>query len=363
MQIKPEDLEEGMTVKLPEGDAKILDIAGNCVTMKFSQPNKLVEKGVPTKQYFWEDLVAVEVISLPTSIEDPHEGVTPSIVQRFKSLTEPSLIPPAYCWLLASHRNSLVARLDGPMAIIGGGHLWSHSAMVDFALAFGLTVEPPSEHTESLIIGNEGWEGSQLETLLELQAGTTLRVYSQWMFFLFAISGIDPLDDPEMATELSGNHPAIRHIDDVREAPPPPPDELEWDWPINEPLDGAGGGGGDGIPFANKISALKMLGYTVGKTNGLPPAKRRDFLDRFFRSELPGSVEKYFPGEYGTPGSEKRLRKTANVIAAHTRNAKRNDREKLIFAIEDWEKDLEYLKTTYYDLGSFAFPWPLINPT
>ena len=179
--------------------------------------------------------------------------------------------------------------------------------------------------------------------------------------FVFALSGIDPLDDSEMATEVDGNHPVIRYIADVRKEPPPP-DEIEWPWPINEPPDGAGGGRSHGIPFANKFSVLEMLGYTVGKTQGLAPAGRKRFLNLFFRNELPGSVEKCFPGNYGTLGSQMRLLKMANVIAAHTRNAKRNDREKCRFAIEDWEEDLEYLKTTYYDKGRFAFPWPEIEP-
>lgn len=68
--------------------------------------------------------------------------------------------------------------------------------------------------------------------------------------FLFALSGIDPLDDSEMATEVDGNHPVIRYIADVRKEPPPP-DEIEWPWPINELPDGAGGGRSDGIPFTN----------------------------------------------------------------------------------------------------------------
>ena len=105
-----------------------------------------------------------------------------------------------------------------------------------------------------------------------------------------------------------------------------------------------------------------MLGYTVGNTHGLPSAERRRLLDCFFRDELPASVEKHFPGEYGLPGSEGRLQKMSNVIAANTRNAKHNDSVKMEHAIRDWEADLERLKTTYYDQGHFTFPWPSVEP-
>jgi len=84
----------------------------------------------------------------------------------------------------------------------------------------------------------------------------------------------------------------------------------------------------------------------TGKTRGLPDAERKCFLDYYFRNSLPDIVVRYHGTEYGDPGSEERLQKMANVLAANCRNFKRNDRHKYRAAIAHWEQDLEYLKET-----------------
>jgi hypothetical protein len=146
----------------------------------------------------------------------------------------------------------------------------------------------------------------------------------------------------------------------IDDQPPSSSDRLNWPWPITEIFNEDGGRGTD-IGFIHKKGALKLLGYGVGKSSTLTPNERRQLLSDVFRGELPLFVEEYFPGEYGGLGSEERLKKIANAIAAFTRNAKRNDRKKYSFAIEDWEDDLEYLKEAYYDPGAFNFPWPAIE--
>ena len=97
--------------------------------------------------------------------------------------------------------------------------------------------------------------------------------------------------------------------------------EPDWPWPIDEPPEGPGG---QSTPqFEQQYSGLRLCGYHVGKTHGMPDNERRRFLDQFFRNDLPSVVEKYHGDEYGDPGSETRLRKMANVIAAHCRNSRR----------------------------------------
>jgi hypothetical protein len=108
--------------------------------------------------------------------------------------------------------------------------------------------------------------------------------------------------------------------------------------------------------FEHEASALKLCGYTVGKTKGLPARDRRRFLDCFFRNRLPSWVSEMFADEYGAPGSEVRLRKIANLIAGNCRVFKLNDPHKYASAITDWEDDLAYLRSRYYRPGSF--PWP-----
>ena len=110
----------------------------------------------------------------------------------------------------------------------------------------------------------------------------------------------------------------------------------------------------DGV-FQIDQGVLKMFGYTVG-TRGLAEVKRRLILESLYQgqqSSLRGHPQEF---EWGEPNSSARLQKLANTIAALTRNAKRKRRSP-IAAIRDWENDLEFLKSNYYD-GVYDFYWP-----
>lgn len=139
---------------------------------------------------------------------------------------------------------------------------------------------------------------------------------------------------------------------------PEPPCEPEWPWPIIEP--GPGKGGLHGSYFEKEHSGLWLCGYRVGKTKGLANDERKLFLSYFFRHPLPIVVAEYHDDDYGAPGSEQRLRKMANVMAACWRNFKLVDRNKYKFAIAHYEDDLEFLRKSFFRSG--MFPWPPIEP-
>lgn len=129
-----------------------------------------------------------------------------------------------------------------------------------------------------------------------------------------------------------------------------------WNWPIVNTVPG-NGRSFDGA--FRDFSALKMFGYTVGRTNGWPKQQRERFLDDFMRLELPKSVTDHFGDEYGSPMSTNRLRKIANTIASNCQLRYRNDPRKYRQAIFDWESDLNFLKQTFYDREGLKFiPWP-----
>jgi hypothetical protein len=130
--------------------------------------------------------------------------------------------------------------------------------------------------------------------------------------------------------------------------------ELRWPWPITTPPEGSGGS--SDLFFPNKYSGLWLCGYRIGKTSSMSESERRRFLDHFFRNRLPVIVSRYHADSYGEPGTEERLRKMANVMAANCRNFKKNDADKYEVAIADYEQDLDFLKQKYYRAGSF--PWP-----
>ena len=128
-----------------------------------------------------------------------------------------------------------------------------------------------------------------------------------------------------------------------------------WPWPITEIMPSRT----PGMPtFERAMSALRVCGYRVGKTSGMPQAERLRFLAYFFTHELPSQVAGEFGDEYGEPGSEARLKKMADVIASACRNTKRRrDGADYDVAIADWEGDLAYLKREFYD-RFYEFEWP-----
>lgn len=134
-----------------------------------------------------------------------------------------------------------------------------------------------------------------------------------------------------------------------------------WKYPIINKPPQAGTGS---MPyFAREYSALKMFGYTVGKTEGWSKRRREDFLADFMESDLPAHVAKTFGDEYGAPMSTERLRKIANVIASNASNFFRNDPRRYRAAIEDWESDLGFLHKQYYEGKGMKFmPWPSTRP-
>lgn len=158
----------------------------------------------------------------------------------------------------------------------------------------------------------------------------------------------------ECLTDLARMRSQAADVDEVGGGEVEPAEQLSWPWPIATPPEGTGGN--SHRFFSNKYSGLWLCGYRIGKTSGMSAWERRHFLDHFFRNALPGVVRQYHGDSYGEPGSEERLRKMANVMAANCRNFKKNDVDKFEVAIADYEQDLDYLKVTYYRAGSF--PWP-----
>lgn len=132
-----------------------------------------------------------------------------------------------------------------------------------------------------------------------------------------------------------------------------PKQELDWPWPILDVPQGKGKSA-FAANFAD-VSALKLLGYSVGK-NGLSVEDRKELLEQFLTGPLPSIVNKLFGDEWDSPGSEVRLKKMADTISTNCKNFKRNDADKYNTAIKDWETDLAWLKKKFYKRS--RFPWP-----
>ena len=77
---------------------------------------------------------------------------------------------------------------------------------------------------------------------------------------------------------------------------PPEPEVPAWRWPVLEEPPIGHGEALDSADFRD-FSALKMFGYTVGKTDPMPLSTRRSLLSDFMERDLPPIVEKVFGDE------------------------------------------------------------------
>jgi hypothetical protein len=101
----------------------------------------------------------------------------------------------------------------------------------------------------------------------------------------------------------------------------------------------------------------------VGRTDGAPTSTRREILDSAFNEKLPHVESKDYMAEWGQPGSRRRLRRIARLIAWQVGGA-RGRAEKLghdmSAATRDWLDDLEWMKRDLYEPW-MRFRWPDIK--
>ena len=114
-----------------------------------------------------------------------------------------------------------------------------------------------------------------------------------------------------------------------------------------------------GVSWREK-GLLAMSGYRVGRTHGEALDKRRRLLNYILlRDDLQDVEDRQYAAEWGRPSTAERLRKLAETLAAFARNAKRNPSD-MSQAIDEWEVDLEYLRTRFYERWN-EFPWPDVD--
>jgi hypothetical protein len=149
-------------------------------------------------------------------------------------------------------------------------------------------------------------------------------------------------------------HPALKAVHGIREDFKLLNETFQW--PKTEAKPGEQPIGQTDWP---QVGMLGFLGYSVGQNGELRTTRQRILRDLFYKVDLPKVENQAYVDEWGTPESGARLRKMAQSIAAFCRGARRRDEFALSVAIEEWEEDLAWLKTTYYD-GKFdrQFQWP-----
>lgn len=223
-----------------------------------------------------------------------------------------------------------------------------------FDVDVGRIGEEP-ENPELLILGRYNHEEGVVEPFLDNQRGTPLRICSQEMILSWIYTGFDPNRYRESLPQFIEGHPALERVRDILEARWPKPGE---GLPSVSP-----GTGGNVFETEVEEGPLRRSGYQVGET-GETESTRQEVLKEVLtkpREEFPGTYPLGYLDKWGKPESGMRLEKIARSIATFCRNRKKmsNPSEQ---AINDWERDLEWLKRNFFNPVHFGFDWPSTRP-
>jgi hypothetical protein len=183
-----------------------------------------------------------------------------------------------------------------------------------------------------LIVGSENWTSEELIQHVEAADSVGLRVYSQEMALFALQTGIDPFDAGEsILMEMGRNHPAL---DFLRDSP--------FEWPNLEGLEGGGVIYVDPSSWRAE-SPLTSMGYHVGLSSELSQQGRRRILGNIFRGRIqfPSTFPESSRREWGTPGSNRRLRKMVEQLRKNIQ-LHQNQRNYRV-AVREWRSDLEWL--------------------
>ena len=152
-------------------------------------------------------------------------------------------------------------------------------------------------------------------------------------------------------------HPALKAVHGIREDFKLLNETFQW--PKTEAEPGEQPIGQTDWP---QLGMLRFLGYSVGQKGELRTTRQRILRDLFYKLDLPKVANQAYVDEWGTPESGARLKKMAHSIAAFCRAARRRGEDAMSVAIDEWEEDLAWLKTTYY-VGKLdrQFQWPETN--
>ncbi|WP_374663196.1 hypothetical protein [Ramlibacter sp.] len=208
----------------------------------------------------------------------------------------------------------------------------------------------PDEDVEYVVVGREGWSESDLLSQIDLRGVGGLKIYSQEMFVIKLMTGLDPFDDEEPDQDLfdafADGHPALEFL---RSLPQPWPEVSE-------------DSGGIEAPPLHELageSPLHIMGYRVGVTSPLTLSERRKVLVDCFEAkilEFSEECEDSYKRKWGKQHSAQRLYRMAYHLKYLADTVGKDARRPQ--AREHWAEDLKWLKQRYYGNFKRKFSWP-----
>lgn len=207
----------------------------------------------------------------------------------------------------------------------------------------GITSVNANGNTEVIILGHRNWQIEDLENLLELRYKKSLKVYTQEMVIAWFLNSIDAYANRKVLLAFGKNHPGIHCLR-----------TLGFEWTSSfvsvRPKD------------LNKHTLpqeglLAYMGYHVG-ANGIPQVERHRILSVILNTRsLPIVVSEEYIALWGQPNSSERLQQMASTISGFIFRARNHKSADFRQAIFDWESDLRWLKSNYYNSRSMDFDW------
>ncbi len=197
-----------------------------------------------------------------------------------------------------------------------------------------------------IVVGRQDWDESDLIALVENAEEDKIRVFSQELFIAGILSTHNPFSLPhQVLMKFAEGHPALEFLI-----------EGHFDWPEIEPEvygepEFLGWEGGQ-----VEQSPIRSMGYRVGKTSDLPASVRREILEEAYRGDIPDVGDAAYMEEWGRPGRPKRLWRIAHHIAWLIRTFRRIPSR--VYAVEDWEGDLKWLRRKFHRERGARFSWP-----
>jgi len=247
-------------------------------------------------------------------------------------------------WILANrNRINSESFFDAGVITTGSGP-FEEDDFDNILRSLGIEIYHSHPEINTMIVGENGWSEDDIIAMINKEG---YKVYTQQMALIAILFGLDCYKDFIICEQLRENHPAFDYIDN-----------LIFDWPETEIIDGDGVSNFDPATWPTE-GLLKHMGYKVG-ISGITFNKRKDILSRIFQYDIPNVISTEYMEKWGAPKTSKRLQKLSNSIAAFVRNAKRKNNPVLADAIKDWERDLDWLKETYFT-DNYDFYWPSPN--
>ena len=241
-----------------------------------------------------------------------------------------------------------------PIVVIGREKFQS-KAFLSLLLPSGMR-DRPSNFPSSLQYWVERIEGSNGESCyLRSKNLESVKFISQEML----LAEIFTKGNGSLSFSLGWNkhieeHPGLKALREIRDEIPALDHYFAWPSTSAEP-----GKGDFDLGDWPKIGMLKFLGYSVGVNGKMKSNRQKILRDLFQMLQLPKVDNQSYVDAWGSSESSARLKKMAHSIAAFCRAARRRDEDAMSVAIDEWEEDLAWLKTSYY-VGKFdrQFQWP-----